>query len=206
MNRPLRVGLTGGVASGKSTVSQAFARRGVPTFSADEISHELTEPGAPALARIRASFGDGVFTPGGALDRAALAEQIFADAEARERLEGILHPPIASELAALTSACDAPYCVVEIPLLEPRHVGELVDRVLVVDVSAENQLRRLQTRNGLTRAAAQSRIVAQKSREARLAMADDVIRNDGLPAEIDAQVEALHVLYTDLARRGEWAP
>lgn len=206
MNAPLRVGLTGGVASGKTTVSDSFARRGVPTFSADQIAHDLTRPGGAALAQIRAEFGDAVFEPDGSLDRAALADEVFSDAAARRRLERILHPPIVDALAALTAACTAPYCVVEIPLLEAHHVGPLVDRVLVVDVSRDEQLRRLQSRDGLTRVAAERRLDAQKSRDARLEMADDLIRNDGLPAELDAQVDALHALYTALARRGEWAP
>ncbi len=206
MNGPLRVGLTGGVASGKTTVSQLFARRGVPIFSADEIAHDLTRDGAPALVEIRSAFGDGVFAPDGSLDRAALADKIFNDADARAQLEHILHPPISNALAALTSACAAPYCVVEIPLLEPRHIGPLVDRVLVVDLAPENQVLRLQARGKMTRTAAESRLGAQKSREARLAMADDVIDNDGLPTALEAQVDKLHTLYMDLARRGEWAP
>jgi dephospho-CoA kinase len=206
MNVPLRVGLTGGVASGKTTVGESFARRGVPTFSADRIAHDLTRHGGPALAEIRAEFGDGVFASDGSLDRTALAERIFTDAAARGRLERILHPPIVEALASLTAASAAPYCVVEIPLLEPHHIGPLVDRVLVVDVSPDTQIDRLQALRGLTRDAAERRLGAQKPREARLAMADDVIRNDGLPADLEPQVDALHALYIDLARRGEWAP
>lgn len=206
MNAPLRVGLTGGVASGKTTVAESFARRDVPTFSADHIAHDLTRPGAPALTEIRAAFGDAVFGGDGTLDRAALADRVFADADARARLERILHPPIVEALGKLAAASTAPYCIVEIPLLAPHHVGSLVDRVLVVDASPDNQRQRLQARNGLSPAAAERRLDAQMSREARLAMADDVIRNDGPPAAIEAQVDALHALYTDLARRGEWAP
>lgn len=206
MSTPLRVGLTGGVASGKSTVSELFARHGVPTFSADQIAHDLTRPGGPALAAVRAEFGEGVFAPDGALDRAALADEIFANPDARTRLERILHPPIVEALATLTATCGAPYCVVEIPLLEPHHIGALVDRVLVVDAAPEAQIQRLRARSGLTREAAQRRLDAQKSRESRLAMADNVIHNDGLPAELGPQVDHLHALYMDLARRGEWTP
>lgn len=206
MTTPLRVGLTGGVASGKTTVSQSFARRGVPIFSADQIAHDLTRPGSPALAEIRGAFGEAVFASDGSLDRTALAERIFADANARARLERILHPPIVETLAALTAESTAPYCVVEIPLLEPHHVGPLVDRVLVVDVARATQIQRLQALRGLSADAAERRLRAQKSREARLAMADEVIRNDGALAELEPQVDEYHALYTDLARRGEWAP
>ena len=206
MSAPLRVGLTGGVASGKSTVSDRFARLGVPTFSADRIAHDLTGPGGTALAAVRAEFGESVFARNGDLDRAALADQVFNDDDARARLERILHPPIVAALAAVTGAVTAPYCIVEIPLLAPHHVGTLVDRVLVVDASPSTQIQRLEAHRGLTRAAAEKRLDAQLPREARHAMADDVIGNDGSVAELDPQVERLHALYTDLARRGEWAP
>ena len=148
MNRALRVGLTGGVASGKSTVAALFAARGVPVFSADAVSHDLTRPGAPALRQIRDAFGDPVFDNAGALDRRALARRVFDDPAARGRLEAILHPPIVAALTAQATAIDAPYCLIEIPLLQPRHVGPLVDRVLVVDVPIEVQRRRLRDRVG----------------------------------------------------------
>lgn len=206
MSRALRVGLTGGVASGKSTVAALFARRGVPVFSADGISRELTRPGGPALPAIHDAFGDAVFDAQGRLDRAALAQLVFDDAGARARLEAILHPPIVAELAARAAAVDAPYCVVEIPLLQPHHVGTLVDRVLVVDVPVAVQRQRLAERDGLGAAAIEARLGAQMTRDERLALADDLIDNSGDESALDEQVGVMHALYIRAAARGEWRP
>jgi dephospho-CoA kinase len=200
----LRVGLTGGVAAGKSTVARLFAERGAPVLSADAVSHDLTAPGAPLLEDLRAAFGTEVFAADGALDRRALANRVFADDDARARLEALLHPPILAALAERAAAIHAPYCVIEIPLLESRHVGPLVDRVLVVDAPPAAQLARLRARDHLDAAAAQQRLDAQMDRAARLAFADDVLENDGDPAALAARVDELHALYTRVARRGEW--
>ena len=204
MNRALRVGLTGGVASGKSTVAALFARKGVPVFSADAVSHELTRPGAPALRQLRAAFGAEVFDEAGALDRKALARRVFDEPEARRRLEAILHPSIVSELAAQAAATDAPYCVIEIPLLQRRHVGPLVDRVLVVDVPVATQRQRLRERDALNEAEIEARVRAQMPRDERLALADDVIDNRGAEGALDDQVDVMHALYSGLAAQGEW--
>ena len=206
MNRALRVGLTGGVASGKSTVAALFAHRGVPVFSADAVAHELTQPDGPALNPIRAAFGDTVFHDSGALDRAALAARVFGDAGARRRLEALLHPPIIAELTALAAAARAPYCMIEIPLLKSHHIGPLVDRVLVVDLPVDAQRQRLRERDGLDDDAIDARIDAQMPRDDRLDLADDVIDNSGPADALEKQVDVMHALYMQLAARGEWAP
>lgn len=199
---PLRVGLTGGIAAGKSTVAAAFAARGIPVFSADEIAHRLTGAGAPLLVGIRNAFGAAVFNDDGTLDRRALADLVFADAEARRRLERLLHPPIREALRARIAACDADYCIVEIPLLGRADVGTLVDRVLVVDIPPAEQVRRLAARDDIGRDRAERMLAAQPDRESRLALADDVLVN-GDPSALDATVERLHDLYLDIVRRGD---
>lgn len=196
---PLRVGLTGGAAAGKSTVATAFAERGVPVYSADAVSHALTAPGAPMLARIRAEFGDAVFDEAGVLDRQALASRVFQDDHARRRLEALLHPPIRAELARLAAAAPEPYCILEIPLLTPEDIGTLVDRVLLVELAPERQVARLAETRGLDPDRARAVIAAQPTAQARQALADDVFVNDGAPSVIPAAVDALDALYRTIA-------
>lgn len=200
---PLRVGLTGGAAAGKSTVAAAFARRGVSVFSADHIAHELTAPGAPLLADIRDAFGAAVFDADGALDRPVLAATVFGDRAARRRLEAILHPPIREALKVRVRGCDTEYCMIEIPLLAESDIGPLVDRVLVVDLAPDEQLRRMTARDRVDEAHARRVLSAQPDRAERLALADDVLVNDGGPDTVDAQVERLHALYLDIAHHGD---
>lgn len=199
MSVALRVGLTGGAAAGKSTVAAAFAERRVPVFSADDIAHMLTAPGAPMLARIRAEFGAAVFDGAGALDRQALAARVFGDDAARQRLERLLHPPIRAELDRLAAATPAPYCVLEIPLLTAADVGTLVDRVLLVELTPEQQVARLTETRGLDPGRAQAVIAAQPAPQARQALADDVFVNDGAPSAIPAAVDTLDALYRTIA-------
>ncbi len=199
---PLRIGLTGGIATGKSTVAAAFADRDVPVFSADDIAHELTGIGAPLLTGIHQAFGSAVFNDDGSLDRRALADRVFTDAAARERLERLLHPPIREALRARVAACDAEYCILEIPLLHRRDVGTLVDRVLVVDIPPAEQIRRLRARDDIDSERAERVLAAQPDRESRLALADDVFVN-GDREGLEAEVERLHDMYLDIARRGD---
>ncbi len=199
---PLRIGLTGGIATGKSTVATAFAERGVPVFSADEIAHRLTGPGAPLLTAIHHAFGSAVFDDEGRLDRRALADRVFHDAGARERLERLLHPPIREALRAHVAGCEAEYCILEIPLLQRQDIGTLVDRVLVVDIPPAEQLRRLMSRDDLDHERAELIVAAQPDRAARLALADDILVN-GDRADLEVEVERLHDLYLDIARRGD---
>jgi dephospho-CoA kinase len=194
-----RVGLTGGIASGKSTVADLFAARGVPVLDTDRIAREVVEPGQPALAEVVREFGPAVLGPDGRLDRPALRTRVFADTVARRKLEAILHPAIRAELVRQSVAAGGPYQILVIPLLVEGGRVDTVDRVLVVDCPVETQLERLRARDDETPESAQRIIASQASREARLAAADDVITNAGRPDELAAQVAALDARYRSLA-------
>jgi len=194
-----RVGLTGGVASGKSTVADLFAGLGATVIDTDRIAREIVEPGRPALAELVRALGTDILGTGGALDRASLRRRIFADAQARRTVEQILHPAILVELERQSRAAGGPYQLLVIPLLVERRLAGLVDRVLVVDCEPATQVERLMQRDRETRESAQAMLAAQAPREARLAAADDVIRNDGEPGELAARVAALDRRYRELA-------
>lgn len=196
---PFTVALTGGIASGKSTATRRFAELGAEVVDADLVARELVAPGQPALAEIAAVFGDDVLDADGALDRRAMRERVFADADARRRLEAILHPRVRATLHERAKRSTAPYAMLAIPLLVESQGYDWVDRVLVVDVSREVQRARLLARDGITAALAEAMLEAQASREERLAIADDVIANDGSLAELDAQVAVLHARYVAMA-------
>lgn len=192
----LSVALTGGIASGKSIVSEHFVRRGVPVFDADVIARELVASGQPALAAITAAFGSQMLTAAGDLDRQRMRELIFSNADARVRLESILHPRIREELSARAKACSNVYCLLAIPLLAENHDAyRWVDRVLVVDAHSDTQIARLMSRDGMDLTRAQKMLDAQATREQRLAIADDVIDNDGALARVDTVVERLDKFY-----------
>ena len=196
--------LTGGIATGKSTVTQRFARLGVPVFDADIVAHAVVAPGQPALTEIAAAFGAHALTPAGDLDRARLREIVFADAAARRRLEAIIHPRVHANLLAQVRACTAAYCVLAIPLfVECRADYGWVDRVLTTDTPRETQLRRLSQRPGIDTQTAQRMLDAQATREQRLAVAQDVIDNTGPIDGLDAVVQRLHRRYLALAVRPE---
>ncbi|MGH8198086.1 MAG: dephospho-CoA kinase [Steroidobacteraceae bacterium] len=195
----LRVGLTGGIASGKSTVASLFTKRGATVIDTDRIAREVVEPGMPALAALVNALGGGILDGGGRLDRATLRRRLFADAVTRRTVESILHPAILAELDRQAGRAQGPYQVLVVPLLvDGRHEG-LVDRVLVVDCSEETQIRRLMARDGETRENAIHMLASQVSREQRLAAADDVIENDGLPGELEDKVALLDRKYREIA-------
>jgi dephospho-CoA kinase len=196
----MRIGLTGGIASGKSTVSGLFAALGVPVIDADHIAREVVAPGTALLARVIARFGDGLLTPQGELNRRALRERVFADAAERASLEALLHPAIMAELQRRSLAAGGHYQILAIPLLVEHDLRASVDRVLLVDCEEALQLRRVQLRDGVTLAQARQILAAQASRAARLAVADDVIVNDGDLDQLRDRVETLHVRYGTLAR------
>jgi dephospho-CoA kinase len=202
MTSALRIGLTGGIASGKSTVAGLFAAHGVPILDTDQIARDVVEPGEPALDAVVAAFGQTVLAPDGRLDRRALRARVFTDASARARLEAILHPVIRAELARRSAAAGGPYQVWVIPLLVEGDRVDHVDRVLVVDCPAEVQLARLRARDGETEASARAMVAAQASRERRLAAADDVILNDGAQEDLAARVAELDAKYRALAAAG----
>jgi len=194
------VALTGGVASGKSAAATRFAALGASVIDADLVARELVERGRPALQEIVAAFGADVLDTEGVLDRRALRERVFADAAARRRLEGILHPRIRDALRQRASApCDT-YAMIVVPLLaENAAQYAWVDRVLVVDVPREAQLARLLARDAVSPATAEAMLAAQATREQRLAIADDVIENDRSLADLDDAVGALHARYLAMA-------
>ena len=196
---PLRVALTGGIASGKSTVADLFAARGVPVIDTDLIAREVVEPGTPALAAVVEAFGPEVLGADGRLDRRRMRERIFGDAAARRRLEGILHPAIRAEMARRSLAAGGPYQVLVIPLLAEGGRRDHVDRVLLVDVPEELQVERLMRRDGVSREQAAASLGAQAGRAARLAIADDVILNTGRADDLDHEVTALDGKYRKLA-------
>ena len=197
----LRIGLTGGIASGKSTVAELFASRGVTVLDTDRIAREVVEPGRPALAALVSALGSDILSRDGRLDRALLRRRLFADDATRRTVEGILHPAILAELGRQAAAAPGPYQIVVIPLLVEGDRAGLVDRVLVVDCPEELQIERLMGRDGETRAAALRMLAAQVSREERLATADDVIVNDGPAEDLARQVDLLDRKYRELAAK-----
>lgn len=199
-HRAYAIALTGGIASGKSATTQRFARLGVPIFDADLIARDLVAPGRPGLTEIAAAFGGQMLTAAGELDRPRLRERVFADTDARRRLEGILHPRIHAILLAQTQTCAAAYCVLAIPLLvECRDDYAWVDRILTTDVPRATQIARLTRRDGTDQTLAERMLGAQASREQRLALADDIIDNTGPLAALDVVVARLHRRYLALA-------
>lgn len=197
----LRIGLTGGVASGKSTVAELFAARGVTVLDTDRIAREVVEPGRPALAALVQALGGDILARDGRLDRALLRRRIFADAEARRTVEDILHPAILEELGRQSVAAPGPYQVLVIPLLVEGDRAGLFDRVLVVDCPEELQVERLMSRDGETREGALGMLAAQASRRERLAAADDVIVNDGPAGDLERQVALLDRKYREMAAK-----
>ena len=196
---PIRIGLTGGIASGKSLVAEEFAALGVPVIDTDVLARDVVRPGSPALERVAAEFGADVIDAGGALDRARLRELVFGDARRRRRLEALLHPAIVAEMDRRAAESTAPYVLLVIPLLVETGFEGRVDRVLVVDCPEAVQLERLMARDGESAASAQCMLAAQASRSERLAAADDVIDNSGSREAARANVAALHERYLRLA-------
>jgi dephospho-CoA kinase len=199
--RRLRIGLTGGIASGKSTVSQRFTELGVPVIDADVAARAVVEPGTPGLARIVKRFGPGVLDTSSKLDRAALRDLIFKDPAARKSLDAILHPLIRAAMEKQAENVQGPYLVMAIPLLvEGGNPRDRVDRVLVVDVDEAVQLQRVQARDGSSPEHAGAILAAQASRSARLAAADDVLPNSATVAELRQAVDRLHEQYLQIAQ------
>jgi dephospho-CoA kinase len=196
------VGLTGGIGCGKTTVADLFAARGAAVIDTDQIAHGLTAPHGAAMPALLAEFGPGYATPDGALDRAKMRALVFADASARARLEGILHPRIREATAAAALLAEGPYTIFVVPLLiESGTWRERVARVLAIDCSEATQVARVMTRNGLAEEQVRAIMAAQVPRARRLAEADDVIVNDAGVDALLPQVESLHLRYLDEAAR-----
>jgi dephospho-CoA kinase len=207
MSPRLRIGLTGGIASGKSTVSQRFVELGVPVIDADVAARAVVLPGTPGHKLIVQRFGEGILSANGELDRRALRELIFNDPAARRDLDAILHPLIRAHMESQAAAALGPYLVMAIPLLvEGGSSRERIDRVLVVDVDEDKQLERVQARDGISMQQARAILGSQASREARLAAADDVLLNAGTVAELRQVIDRLHQDYLKLAQAKAKSP
>jgi dephospho-CoA kinase len=193
------VGLTGGIASGKSLVGAMFVKLGVPLVDTDVVARQVVARGEPELAAVVAEFGPEVLSPSGDLNRPALRRLVFADDAKRRRLEAILHPSIRSRTLAELAQQTAPYAIVAVPLLVETSFGELVDRILVVDAPDSAQLERLQRRDAIPRDEALAMLRAQADRATRLQAAHDIIDNSGTVESTRRQVEQLHRRYLDLA-------
>lgn len=194
-----RVGLSGGIGSGKSTVAALFAELGVPIIDTDAISHALTQPGGTAIPLIRRTFGAEYVTAAGALDRTRMRERIFAHPQAKRDLEAIMHPLILSRvLEEVKTFAGTPYLILVVPLLfESAGFRGVVDRALVVDCQEELQIERTVARSGLSRDAVRAIMAGQLSRIERLKRADDIIENDGDPEQLRPRVAELHRFYLD---------
>ncbi|MCG8369177.1 MAG: dephospho-CoA kinase [Proteobacteria bacterium] len=199
--RPLRIGLTGGIASGKSTVAGMFAELGVPVIDTDVIAREVVARGQPALDEIRDRFGDHVIDADGNLDRAEMRATVFSDDRARLDLEAILHPRIGAETRRQADLAGGDYQLIVVPLLTDSPLRAYVDRILVVDCDEDIQVRRLLARDTETLEQARRILAAQAGREERLAIADDVIVNEGSLHATRERVIRLDRQYRRLARR-----
>ena len=198
----LKIGLTGGIGSGKTSVTDIFSELGVPVIDTDVIARQLTAGDGAALPQIRALWGASVMRPDGELDRDALRRRIFADPHERRQLEAILHPLIRRQVIAELASLNAPYVVVVIPLLaETGNYRELLDRVLVVDCPELLHLERVRARSGLSAEEVSAIISAQADRASRIAAADDVIVNDSDSASLRDLVLFLDAKYREIAGR-----
>lgn len=193
----LTIGLTGGIASGKSLVADRFGELGANVIDTDVIAREVVAPGQPALAEITGEFGACVIADDGTLDRAAMRRIVFSDDDARRRLEAIVHPRIRETALERAAEGSGDYQLLVVPLLTESPIRAEVDRIVVVDCDENDQIRRLMARDGESEGGARRILAAQASREERLAIADHVIRNEGSVEEALAQVDALH---TELLR------
>lgn len=200
MSSNLVVGLTGGIASGKSVVASSFERLGVDVIDADRVAREIVEPGQPALEEIRQRFGDEVIDGEGCLKRRHMREIIFDDEEARRDLEAITHPRIREALVEKIKATNSEYCIVVVPLLIKSGMSDLVERILVVDAPESVQIERLTSRDDIDETLARKMIAAQETRTHRLEAADDVLVNTGPYKDIADLAAALHSGYSRLAR------
>ena len=196
------IGLTGGIASGKSALEKAFAKQGVVVADADLLAREVVAPGEPALAAVVERFGRDALQADGQLDRAALRVRVFGDPDQRRALEAILHPAIRARLEAICRAAPGPYAIATVPLLTEgggRAAYPWLHRILVVDTPAAVQKARLMQRDGIDATLADQMMAAQASRAERLALADDIVVNDGDIHHLQHAADALHLRYLALA-------
>lgn len=197
----LRVALTGGIASGKSTVANVFRKLGVPVIDLDQVARDVVTPGSTGLKQLQNCFGEEILDDNGALRREHLRKRIFSDAGTRRKVNNILHPLILAETEKQLDELRAPYAIVEIPLLAETELARQYQRVLLVDLPEDLQVERLVKRDGLTETDARAALGAQATRNERLALATDVILNTGSPETLESQVKTLHNQYLVDAKR-----
>ena len=201
MTKPrFSIGLTGGIGSGKTTVAELFAERGITIIDTDAVARELTVPGGNAIDAIRTEFGADTIAADGGMNRAKVRELVFSDPTAMARLEGILHPLIRQECERQASEAISPYVIFDVPLLlGSPHWQQRVQRILVVDCAEETQIRRVIARSGLAEEQIRAIMTTQSTRQERLAVADDIIDNDGPSENLHTQIDQLHAFYLELA-------
>ncbi|MBK1734343.1 dephospho-CoA kinase [Halorhodospira abdelmalekii] len=197
----MRVGLTGGIASGKSTVADYLSRYGAPVIDTDHLARALVQPGSPTLQAICATFGNSLLQADGQLDRAALGALVFNDFEARRKLEAIVHPRVEERVLQRLARIDAPYTVVVVPLLFESGMDRLMEWVVAIDLAEEEQEQRIIARDGLSKEQARARIASQLKRSVRSARADCLIDNHGPPAALAQRVLRLHCDLLNRAQR-----
>jgi dephospho-CoA kinase len=193
-----KVGLTGGIGCGKTTVSNLFLSLNIPVIDADKISHRLVEPGQALLADVTATFSNKVLNPDGSLNRTALRDIVFSDPIQRNKLEAIMHPAIFKEMQRIVDAQVTPYCIVSIPLLFETDATAFVHRILLVDCPEELQIQRVKERDGLSEDSIRLIMRSQVDRKFRLTHADDIIHNDGNSDKLAEQVKKLHNFYLSM--------
>ncbi|MEJ4046380.1 dephospho-CoA kinase [Erwinia sp. SLM-02] len=196
---PYTVALTGGIGSGKSTVADAFAQLGIDIIDADVIARQVVEPGQPALLALHQRFGDDILLENGSLNRARLRQIIFSSTDEKLWVNNLLHPLIHAETQRQLALAHSAWCLWVVPLLVENGLQRLADRILVVDVDRETQLARTMARDNISREQAENILAAQASREARLAVADDIIDNSASPQAVIAHVAVLNQRYIALA-------
>jgi dephospho-CoA kinase len=197
------VGLTGGIASGKSTAAKFFGALGVPIIDTDQLARDVVEPGQPPLERLVERFGPSILTEDGHLDRPALRNIVFSDPKARADLEALTHPAIGAAVEARSAQVGGIYQILVLPLLVEKSLGSQLNRVLVVDCDEDLQIRRLQARDGSTLEQARAILNAQAARATRLKAAHDVITNEGDMSAVRDQVQKLHARYLELAQQAQ---
>jgi len=195
----LVIGLTGGIGSGKTTVSDLFSALGVPIIDTDVIARQLVQPGQQALSDISAWFGNDVLNPDGSLNRSKLGDMTFTNSETRKKLEAILHPRIREQVTRQLQQLQSPYAIVVIPLLIETGDQSYIDRILVVDCEQKNQIKRVQLRDHRSQQQTENILQAQASREQRLSAADDIVENNADQSTLIQKVEDLHHKYLALA-------
>lgn len=196
----LVIGLTGGIGSGKSTVADLFAKHGITIIDADAIARQVTNTEHPALQKISGYFGSDILLTDGSLDRTKLKKIIFSEPQKREWLEQLLHPLIRQEMKNCIQTALSPYCIAMIPLLLETSPNPLIDRILIVDTAEEEQIIRIQKRDGVSKIEAESILKAQINREQRLNAAHDIILNHGPLSNLVPQVDKLHKIYLGLSK------